>query len=166
MFTVLFSVYLMQRGKAPELFAQSQSALHVNLGATNTVVLLASSLLVVFATQAFRRDQLRRHVPRLLMGAVVLGLVFVVVKAFEYSAIISAGLTPNTNQFYMYYFVLTGLHLVHVLAGLAVLLLIKTLARRPTPSATHIALFECGACFWHLVDLLWIVIFPLLYLVR
>jgi nitric oxide reductase NorE protein len=66
----------------------------------------------------------------------------------------------------MYYFVLTGLHLGHVLIGLGVLVALLRLAKKPAPSATHIAFFEGGACFWHMVDLLWLVIFPLLFLVR
>jgi nitric oxide reductase NorE protein len=90
----------------------------------------------------------------------------VIVKVFEYHEKISAGITPSTNEFYMYYFVLTGLHLAHVVIGLAVLLALSRLARKPEPSRTHIAFFEGGGCFWHMVDLLWIVIFPLLFLVR
>jgi nitric oxide reductase NorE protein len=65
----------------------------------------------------------------------------------------------------MYYFVLTGLHLFHVMVGLVVLLLLSRSAIKP-PTPGRIALFEGGACFWHLVDLLWIVIFPLLFLLR
>jgi nitric oxide reductase NorE protein len=166
LFTILFAVYLHNRGQQPELFAQSQATLNRTLGATNTVVLLASSLLVVLATHAVRRDPLRRYAPRLVLGAVALGLCFIVIKAFEYHEKLSVGITPGTNEFYMYYFVLTGLHLAHLIVGLAVLLALWTLARKPAPTKTHIAFFEGGACFWHMVDLLWIVIFPLIFLVR
>ena len=66
----------------------------------------------------------------------------------------------------MYYYVLTGLHLAHVVIGLGVLIALSVLARKPSPTPTRIAFFEGGGCFWHMVDLLWIVIFPLLFLVR
>jgi len=165
-FTVLFTVYLHQRGIRPELFAESQGALNRALGATNTLVLLTSSILVVFATRALRRPELRYLARRLTLGGVLVGSCFVAIKAFEYHEKIAAGITPSTNEFFMYYFVLTGLHLAHVIIGLIVLTVLSTLARKPEPTKTHIAFFEGGACFWHMVDLLWIVIFPLVFLVR
>jgi nitric oxide reductase NorE protein len=165
-FTVLFTVYLHQRGIHPELFAESQGALNRALGATNTLVLLTSSILVVFATRALRRPELRYLARRLTLGGVLVGACFVVIKAFEYHEKIAAGITPSTNEFFMYYFVLTGLHLAHVIIGLIVLTVLSTLASKPEPTKTHIAFFEGGACFWHMVDLLWIVIFPLVFLVR
>jgi nitric oxide reductase NorE protein len=165
-FTVLFTVYLHQRGARPELFAESQGALNRALGATNTLVLLTSSILVVFATRALRRPELRYLARRLTLGGVLVGACFVVIKAFEYHEKIAAGITPSTNEFFMYYFVLTGLHLAHVIIGLLVLTVLSTLAGKAEPTRTHIAFFEGGACFWHMVDLLWIVIFPLIFLVR
>lgn len=168
-FTVLFGVFLHQRARDSQLFAESQDTLNRNAGAVNTVVLLTSSLLVVFAVMSFR-DARRRHLtPRLLAAGAAVGALFVVVKVFEYYEKVSAGITPGTNDFYMYYFVLTGLHLAHVLLGLGVLLVLSRTTRTPPttePSRTHLAFLEGGACFWHLVDLLWIVIFPLVFLVR
>ncbi|EHB55478.1 cytochrome c oxidase subunit III [Mycolicibacterium rhodesiae JS60] len=165
-FTVLFVVYLHRRGENRELFAESQNALNRNFGAINTLVLLTSSVLVVFAVVALRSERLRPLAPRLTLAGFAVGCCFVIVKVFEYHEKISAGITPSTNEFFMYYFVLTGLHLAHVVIGLAVLLALSRLARKPEPSRTHIAFFEGGGCFWHMVDLLWIVIFPLLFLVR
>jgi nitric oxide reductase NorE protein len=165
-FSILFGVYMQRRGENPDLFAQSQAALNQTFGAVNTLVLLGSSLLVVLAAQAMRRPELRPRAPRLTVAAAVLGVCFVVIKAIEYDEKFSAGITPSTNEFFMYYFVLTGLHLAHVIVGLGVLLALSRLARIPAPTAIHIAFFEGGACFWHMVDLLWIVIFPLLFLVR
>jgi nitric oxide reductase NorE protein len=165
-FTVLFTVYLQHRGARPELFADSQGALNRALGATNTLVLLTSSILVVFATRALRRPELRYLARPLTLAGVLVGACFVAIKAFEYHEKVAAGITPSTNEFFMYYFVLTGLHLAHVIIGLIVLTVLSTLARKPEPTKTHIAFFEGGACFWHMVDLLWIVIFPLIFLVR
>jgi nitric oxide reductase NorE protein len=71
----------------------------------------------------------------------------------------------GANHFYLYYFILTGLHLLHLFLGLVVLALMAMQTRRTEISSTRMAVIESGACFWHLVDLLWIVLFPLLYLV-
>ena len=165
-FTVLFAVYLHRRGHAETLFAQSQGALNRTLGVVNTLVLLCSSMLIVLAALAFRNEQRRHLAPRLTLAGAVVGSCFVVVKVFEYHEKVAAGLTPSTNEFLMYYFVLTGLHLAHVIIGLIVLTVLSRLARKTAPTQTHIAFFEGGACFWHMVDLLWLVIFPLLFLVH
>lgn len=100
------------------------------------------------------------------MAGVGVGACFVGIKAIEYHQKIAAGLTPNTNDFYMWYYAITGLHLAHVILGLVVLTVLSRLARTAQPTAGRISVFEGGACFWHMVDLLWIVIFPLIYLVR
>jgi nitric oxide reductase NorE protein len=165
-FTILFAVYLQRRGQNEELFAQSQEALNRTFGAVNTLVLLTSSLFVVFAVRTLRSERWRHLAGRLTVAGVAVGACFVLIKAVEYHEKIAAGITPNTNEFFMYYFVLTGLHLAHVIVGLGVLLALSRLARKPAPTRTHIAFFEGGGCFWHMVDLLWIAIFPLLFLVR
>ena len=163
-FSALFVVYLRQRSRAPELFAVSQDTLDRTTGAINTVVLLTGSLLVVLATAAIQRGDFRRSKALLFAGTTV-GSLFVVLKAREYHEIIGAGFAPSTNSFYMYYFVLTGLHLAHVALGL-VLLFALAATTRGQPSSTRLAMVEGGACFWHMVDLLWIIIFPLIFLVR
>jgi len=165
-FTTLFAVYLGNRGAQPELFAESQATLNRALGATNTLVLLTSSLFVVSAVRALRQGTSRRYAPRLIAAAIFCGLCFIAIKAFEYHDKLSHGLYPSTNKFFMYYFVLTGLHLAHVIIGIIVLSVLYTLAKKPVFTPTHLAYVESGACFWHVVDLLWIVIFPLVFLIR
>jgi nitric oxide reductase NorE protein len=164
-FTALFAVYLHNRHKDPALFAESQGALHQTIGMINTVVLLTSSLLVVTATVAVRNG--RTGSPRkLLFGGAAVGACFVALKAVEYLGLFTAGITPTTNAFYMYYCVLTGLHLAHVLLGLVLLIALAATMPATAPTRTRVAFVEGGACFWHMVDLLWIVIFPLVFLVR
>jgi nitric oxide reductase NorE protein len=165
-FMVLFGVFLNRRGHDEALFAQSQAALNRTLGAVNTLVLLCSSMLIVLATLAFRSEQKRHLAPRLTLSGALVGSLFVVIKVYEYHEKVSAGLTPSTNEFFMYYFVLTGLHLAHVIIGLIVLTALTRLARKTDPTPTYVAFFEGGACFWHMVDLLWLIIFPLLFLVH
>src|ERR1700736_1015162 len=120
-FTVLFAVYLNSRGHDEALFAKSQVALNQTLGAINTLVLLCSSMLIVLAALAFRSEQWRHLAARLTLAGAAVGSCFVVVKVIEYHEKVTAGLTPSTNEFFMYYFVLTGLHLAHVVIGLIVL---------------------------------------------
>ncbi|QLL06228.1 cytochrome c oxidase subunit 3 [Mycobacterium vicinigordonae] len=165
-FTVLFAVYLQRRGANEAQFAHSQAALNPTFGAINTLVLLTSSLLVVMAVRALRSEGQQHLATRLLVAGAAVGSCFVAIKALEYHEKIAAGITPNTNEFFMYYFVLTGLHLAHVIIGLGVLLTLSRLARSPEPTRNRIAFVEGGGCFWHMVDLLWIILFPLLFLVR
>ncbi|CDO90238.1 cytochrome C oxidase subunit III [Mycobacterium triplex] len=164
-FAVFFTYYLVQRGKHVDLFDVSQSTLNKNFGAVNTVFLLISSLFVVLAVRAMRAAE-RLLARRLIAAAFLCGVAFIVVKVFEYSERIAAHQIPTTNGFYLLYFVLTGLHLFHLILGLGVLTALFFLARRAELSKHQWAFFEGGACFWHMVDLLWLVLFPLIFLVR
>lgn len=163
-FGIFFCTFMYQRAQAPQLFDESRHTLSIGIGLANTLILLTSSLFVVTAIRAIRASQ-RGAAQLLLAGALVCGLAFVGLKSVEYTAKVSQGHVPTQNNFYLYFFILTGLHLFHVLIGLVVLILLLTQARRAELSATRMGVVEGGACFWHLVDLLWIVLFPLLYLV-
>jgi nitric oxide reductase NorE protein len=137
----------------------------MNLGGIDTLILLTSSWSVALAIQALKRDFIER-VPRYLLGGVLTGLMFVVSKSIEYFEKFAHGLTPGTNPFYMWYFTLTGIHLVHVLLGTSLLAFLWVRSRSGAFSSSHRAAPESVASFWHLVDLLWIVLFPLLYLMK
>ena len=163
-FGAFFATFMYERAKAPDVFDESRRTLSIGIGLTNTLVLLTSSLLVVTAVRALRAEE-RLAARWLLIGALGCGLAFVGLKAVEYTAKVNEGHVPDENAFYLYYFILTGIHLFHVLVGIGVLVLLLTQTRHAELSATRMALVEGGACFWHLVDLLWIVLFPLLYLV-
>jgi nitric oxide reductase NorE protein len=164
-FAVFFTYFLVQRSKRVEEFDLSQATLNKNFGAVNTVFLLISSLFVVLAVRALRVAE-KTLAQRFIIGAFVCGVAFIVVKVFEYSERITAKQVPSTNSFYLLYFVLTGLHLFHLIIGLGVLVALFFLARRTELSKHQWAFFEGGACFWHMVDLLWLVLFPLIFLVR
>lgn len=164
-FAVFFTVYLVERSKQRSLFDLSQTTLNKNLGAINTVFLLLSSLFVVLGTRAMRSGQ-RRFAQRSIVGAFGCGTAFILVKVVEYHERIAADQTPSANGFYLLYFVLTGLHLFHLVIGLIVLIVLRSMAGKPDLSGHQWAFFEGGACFWHMVDLLWLVLFPLIFLVR
>ena len=164
-FALLFGVFVYYRGKQPHLFNHSQMDLHRYFGAINTLLLLTSSLCVVTAVRAIRH-QMRRLAPALIAVAMVCGAAFLVNKGLEWGGLLSAGHKPATNNFFMYFFVLTGIHAFHLLIGMGVLITLFVLSRKETLTKGQFAFVEGGACFWHMVDLLWIVLFALLYLMH
>jgi nitric oxide reductase NorE protein len=166
-FAVLFVTYLVGRAQDIDLFDASQSELNQNFGAANTLILLTSSILVVLGVRSVRER--RGPGTALFLAAFVCGLAFSGLKVIEYADKVHHGLTPATDDFFMYYFVLTALHWFHVILGMLVLLALARLARQAREDGLvkrQLSFVEGGACFWHMVDLLWIVLFPLLYLAR
>ncbi|MDT7587355.1 MAG: hypothetical protein QOE32_4905 [Pseudonocardiales bacterium] len=164
-FGVLFACFMVGRHQDPALFEASRHALNPNFGGVNTLILLTSSLLVVLALDAVRKNR-ARVASHFLAGAFFCGVAFMVSKAIEYTEKLNANITLLTNDFYMYYFTLTGIHLAHVVAGNVVLFVLWFKARARTFDPDSPTVFECGATYWHMVDLLWIMLFPLLYLLR
>jgi len=165
MFAAFFVTFMYYRAADEALYAESQRTLNQHLGVLNTFLMLTSSWFVASAMRAARAD-LPDLVRRLVVGAFLCGLGFVAVKFFEYREKILAGFTLTTNDFYMYYYVFTGLHLMHVLLGMGVLAWMRRVARGPSLDADGVNALESGASFWHMVDILWIVLFALLYLVK
>jgi nitric oxide reductase NorE protein len=163
-FGVFFVTFMVERANAPELFDVARTSLHIGVGVTNTLVLLSSSLCVVVAIGAVRSGA-KAIATNAVYAAIACGLLFIALKIYEYVALATSGHGPGGNDFFLYYFILTGLHLFHVCVGIGVLVLLTTQTRRCELSATRMAAVEGGACFWHLVDLLWIFLFALLYLV-
>ncbi len=159
-FFITFAVYWRQD---TAVFQASSAMLDKRIGLANTLLLLTSSWFVAQAVSAVRAGAGKRA-RSLLIGAIALGAGFVVLKGFEYSAKIAAGITLNTNTFFINYYMFTAIHLLHVLIGLGALTFI---VRRFQPDGSltgGVALIEGGGAFWHLVDLLWLVLFALLYL--
>ena len=166
-FSVFFAVFLYYCNEDVALFNASQTQLNQGIGVLNTLVMLSSSWFVATAVHCVRFGWLRSGW-KLLLLAFVCGVGFIVIKFFEYSEKIAAGITLTTNDFFMYYYIYTGIHGIHVLIGLGVLVYMTLLlrSRRSGLTADELQNLESGAIFWHLVDLLWIVIFALLYFVK
>jgi nitric oxide reductase NorE protein len=164
-FAILFMSFMQARVQDPAVFEASRQTLNMNLGGIDTLILLTSSWSVALAVQAMKRDQIDRE-PRLLLGGAVTGLMFVVSKSIEYFEKFAHGITPGTNPFFMWYFTLTGIHLLHVIFGSSLLTYLWIRSRRGTYDHLHRAVPESVASYWHLVDLLWVVLFPLLYLMK
>ncbi len=147
------------------MFARDHATLHVALGTLNTVLLLSSSLVVVLAVQRVLGGR-RVGAWRLIAVALRCGAGFVAVKAVEWTQLFTARKGVGSGEFFSYYFMFTGIHLLHVLIGLAVLSRLIVVVRQPEFSAKQARLCETGGIFWHMVDLLWVVLFALFYLVR
>jgi nitric oxide reductase NorE protein len=107
-----------------------------------------------------------RLAPRWFAAGLACGLGFIAFKAIEYAELFARGIAVDGHPFFSYYFALTALHLGHVLIGSGLLAVLVRASRRGLTKPMHLALAESAGCFWHMVDLLWIVLFPLLYLVR
>lgn len=164
LFGAFFAGFGWQAQSDPGLFASSAAELLIGIGGLNTLVLLTSSLFVVAAVRAMNAGAFR-PAAQAIAAALACALVFAVLKVAEYVAEVGAGYTPGTNLFFTYYFVLTGIHLLHVLIG-AVLLFTAWRGLRagnPSPSSRFV---EGAGIYWHMVDLLWVVMFPLLYISR
>ena len=164
-FAILFLSFMQERLKNPDVFETSRQTLNMHLGGIDTLILLTSSWSVALAVQAMKRDLVDRE-PLLLLGGAVTGLMFMVSKAIEYFQKFAHGITPGTNPFFMWYFTLTGIHLIHVVVGTSMLTYLWIRSRRGTYDHLHKAVPESVASYWHLVDLLWVVLFPLLYLMK
>jgi nitric oxide reductase NorE protein len=162
-FGVYFVGYMYFRGQNRALFLADQAQLNLDIGAVNTVVLLTSSLFVALGVAAARAGE-RADALRRFWIALAFGAAFPLLKMFEWIPEISRGLTPGKDLFFMYYYVMTGMHLCHVTLGLVILgFIIRNLKLAQVP---RISLVETGATYWHMVDVLWLVLFALLYLMR
>lgn len=148
--------FLAVRLTDPPGFAEAQAHLHRTGAGINTLVLVTSGWLAALALEAARAGR-RTRLRALLAGAALLGGVFLFLKAQEYADLWAAGLTFDSHAFYTFHMLLTGFHAAHVLAGIVLLGLVGWLA---TPRAV-----EAGAAFWHMVDLVWVLLFPVVYLI-
>jgi nitric oxide reductase NorE protein len=163
-FALLFGSFMHARSADVAAFESARHALSFHRGGVNTLFLLTSSWCVVMSLRSVREDH-REAAVRWLGAGILGGAGFAISKVLEYAHEISAGHTAGSGDFFMYYFMMTGIHLVHVLVGTLVLSIFWTRWRR-SGLPSNPAGFESAAAFWHMVDLLWIVLFPLLYLVR
>lgn len=164
-FLCFFTFFTMARINDPVLFEQSRQHLNVTLGFVNTLILLTSSWFVVKAVEA-AKERIPAKIQSNLLTAILFGLMFVVLKVFGYTEDIMAGHTITTNQFFGYYFALTGLHFMHVIIGLIILTVFFFKARSGSVNGKYLVWLESAGIFWHMVDMLWVFLFPMFYLSR
>jgi cytochrome c oxidase subunit 3 len=164
LFGAFFSTYVLLRVGA-EQWEHGADFLDVPLATLNTMVLIASSVTIVMSWASLKLKNFQRY--RLFMGLTFLcGLVFLVVKYFEYSSKFEHGLLPSTSVFLAIYFVMTGLHGLHVVGGMVVngYLWGPGAKMWKTDPARFTNRVEVAGLYWHFVDLVWIFLFPTLYL--
>ena len=180
LFSGLFVAYGALRALHPESFAQASHLLDMRMGALNTVVLIGSSLTMALAVRAAQLGRSRSSAA-LMTATLGLAACFLVVKYFEYHHKIELGLLPGryfkpiaslppflpqAPNFFSCYFLLTGLHGIHVVAGMAVIAWILVRTLRGEFNAGYSTPVELAGLYWHLVDLIWIYLFPMLYLLH
>lgn len=164
-FGVFFISYAVTRSNHVELFNHSQLLLDRTAGMINTIVLITSSWFVINAVHATRRDQ-SAQASRWLAGAIGMGGIFLGIKIFEFYTKSVEGITLSSNTFYMFYLSLTFFHFMHVILGMVILAVIWNNSRHGRYGSDNATGVETGASYWHMVDLVWIILFPLVYLLR
>jgi len=180
----LFLAYTIYRTTYPEGFLYGSHLLNVPLGGTNTVVLIVSSLTMAMAVYSSQKGD-RKRLQGFLVITLILGLTFLVIKYFEYSTKIKDHLFPaaslyhpavtgphgvpehlqqQVHVFLWIYFMMTGLHALHMIVGAGILITLIILARKGKFTKTYNSPVEISGLYWHFVDIVWIFLFPLLYL--
>ncbi|MCT2539574.1 cytochrome c oxidase subunit 3 family protein [Sedimentimonas flavescens] len=151
------AAFLSVRITDPAAFASAQDHLHRAAAGINTLVLVTSGFLAALAVRAAEHGRIART-RMWLSAASLLGVVFLVIKTFEFIEKAQQGIGIETSTFFTFYYLMTGFHAAHVVAGIVILGLVGI---RCTPRTV-----EVGAAFWHMVDLVWVLLFPVIYLLR
>jgi cytochrome c oxidase subunit 3 len=173
LFGGLFLIYGVYRSMDEPAFHHAAQELNKFMGVTNTIVLLTSSLTMVMAVSALQRNQVKRSLG-FLTGTLLLSATFLVIKFFEWSAKYYHGIFPGKEHlhelpwgeglFFNLYFMMTGLHGIHVVIGMIVMLVVLFKIRSGALAADNHGMLEYTGLYWHLVDLIWIFLLPLFYL--
>jgi cytochrome c oxidase subunit 3 len=171
----LFAAYAIYRSAAPDAFAIGSHHLDITLGGLNTAVLILSSLTMALAVREAQLGN-NKGVFNLLLATLVLGSVFLVVKGFEYHHKWVENLIPGLHfhsaagdpaqvqMFFVFYFAMTGMHALHMVIGAGLLIYFMVQARKNRYHAEYFGPVEVMGLYWHFVDIVWIFLFPLLYL--
>lgn len=180
MFGALFCAYFMYRGEYHDAWVQGGSLLNWKLGAGNTLVLLLSSFTMALAVRETQLGNNKKALKYVIVTTVC-AVIFLVVKYFEYSGKIHHGLFPSTNMwhpehyvenpnehlrlFLVVYFIMTGLHGIHIIVGIGLMLWLMKRLKNEEFSKDYYTAVEGVGLYWHIVDIIWIYLFPLMYLI-
>lgn len=151
-----------------ELFNESQGQLQATFGFINTLILITSSFFVVKAVELIKQEkkQNKLFASYWLLAAIFLGFAFLSIKLFEFYTKIQEGINLSTNTFFMFYYIMTVFHFLHVVLGVFILFVLYKQAKKGAYTKDNHKGLLTGASYWHMVDLVWIVLFPLLYIMR
>jgi len=168
-FGVIFTGYSIARYHNVEMFNESQLLLNKSAGFLNTILLITSSWLVVKAVENIKNsynDFDIKKASNYLLLAIGSGALFVVSKVLELIHVFGQGIDLSTNTFFTFYILLALFHLMHVLLGMFILFVLYQNTKKGNYTQKEYVGLESGALYWHMVDLLWIVLFPLVYIMR
>ncbi len=168
-FGLFFIGFAFSRKEQVEVFNSSQLLLDQRFGFVNTILLITSSYFVVKAVtiiKTINTEESFQKASVYLLGAIGLGGIFLIIKIIEFSDKYSQGINLSTNSFFMFYFILTIFHFMHVILGMIILYNLYLNTKEGLYTKKEHRGLETGASYWHMVDLLWIVLFPLVYIIR
>ncbi|HEX2934909.1 MAG TPA: cytochrome c oxidase subunit 3 family protein [Bacteroidales bacterium] len=175
LFAGLFLVFAVFRIKYAEGFHLASEELNITLGTINSIILLLSGMTMGIAYSTIQKGENRKTV-YLLVTSLLLGITFLIIKAFEWKAKLAHGLYPGSQElinlsqgdimFFGLYFIMTGLHALHLFAGLVFISVVIWGINKGRVRSTKFALLENCSLYWHMVDLVWIFLFPLFYLIN
>lgn len=163
-FAVFFIGFAVTQGLKPEMFTMGKTTLHPIAGLFCTLALITSSYFVALAVAKLKQGA-QHQSSKLLGAALFMASLYLVTKFWEYFQLGSAGYGLSSNTFYTLYFFTTFFHLMHVVLGMIILGYMALRARNEAYTDEHDG-FEAGACYWHMVDLVWIILFPLFYVIH
>ena len=163
-FALLIVAFAVTQALQPALFHASREALDSSIGLALTLSLLTAGLFAALAQEQVRQGRARRG-SWLLLAALLTSSVYVVLKLGEYQHLIGLGLGMEHNNFFTLYWILTGFHFLHVLLGMLILAWLALRCWRRSQTTEHAAL-ESGVLYWHMVDLIWVLLFPLVYVLN
>jgi len=164
-FGIFFISYAVARINNLEMFNQYQLTLNRETGAINTILLITSSYFIVMAIIAVKNNLIKKC-NYYLYASILCGALFLIIKTIEFYDKFSAGINLSTNTFYMFYFLLTLFHYLHVILGLLILIAVAIKSKMGHYSSSKYYGIETAGAYWHMVDLAWIILFPLIYIMR
>lgn len=163
-FAIFFIGFSVSEQLNEEMFSLGKAQLHQTAGLINTIALITSSFFVALALTKIHKAQAKQSV-LLLLIAKAFAIIYISVKIWEYLSLFEQGITIETNTFFTLYFLITAFHLMHVLLGMVILSFIAYSAWQGKYQNNDVSGFEAGTSYWHMVDLLWIILFPLIYVI-
>lgn len=163
-FAILFIGFAVSEQLNEQMFIKGKAKLHQMSGLINTLTLITSSFFVALALNKMHQG-FGKQSAQLLVAAKLVASVYVGVKLWEYLSLFEQGIDIETNTFFTLYFMITFFHLMHVLLGMVILVFVALKAAKNEYNASNISGFESGASYWHMVDMLWIILFPLIYVI-
>lgn len=164
-FALLILAFAITERLDPGLYAQNRSLLDLSMGLALTISLLTSGYLAAMAVASLRKKRPRLG-SGLLFGACISALGYTILKLSEYRHLAAAGLDIDANRFFTLYWIVTGFHFLHVVLGMVILAFMGLRAWNNHYSSDRLGNLESGVLYWHMVDLIWVVLFPLIYLPR